>query len=123
VLVAPTIDWAAVDRAQNLEHELAKKAIVWVLSDRFCEERSASLSQVQDEAQPLRGKTDLDDRDRELLARLEQESISFKIACRRVEQYVEEFHQAARLLVATLEETSIVVSAPVRPSAEGDDGQ
>jgi hypothetical protein len=111
VLVAPTIDWAAVDRTENLRHELSKKAIAWVLADRLCEERSAALAQAQDAARPLSGKTDLDANDRVLLARLEQEGISFKIACRRVEQYDEEFRQAARLLVAALEASAVVRSS------------
>jgi len=109
--VAPMIDWAAVDRTANLQHELAKKAIAWVLADRICDDHTASLDRVQDEANLagfLRGKADLDDQGRELLGRLEQAKISFKKACRRAEQYDEEFRQAARLLVATLEEKSTV---------------
>ena len=102
-LVAPSIDWAAVDRTMNLQRTLAQKAIDWVLADRACEERSAALTRIEDECGPLRGKTTLDATDRDLLGTLEQEKISFQIACRNAERCEDEWKQLARRLVDTLE--------------------
>lgn len=107
--VAPTIDWARIDRNTALQHELAKKAIAWVLADRNCEDRSAALARSQDDADVIRARLRadaaavLDDHDRDLLGKLEQERIDFQIANRRAEERDDEFRQAARLIVTALE--------------------
>jgi hypothetical protein len=112
-LVAPGIDWAAVDRTSGLQHALSQKAIAWVLADRACDAQSARLAQVEAQAAPLREKQDHGGAlmikigpkpERALLATLEGEKINFQLACRRVEQCEDELKQAARSLVAALEE-------------------
>ena len=102
-ILAPSINWATVDRTMNLQHELAQKGIAWVLADRSCEDHSAALARVEDETERLRGKTDLDAADRTLLGTLEQKKMSFQIACRSVERCKDEWEQVARSLVAALE--------------------
>ena len=112
VVVEPSINWAAVDHMTNLQHELSQRAIAWVLADRICEDRTATLARVEDETEKLRGKEQLDEGDRDLLAKLEHEKIGFQLACRRVEACDDEFRQAARKLVTALE------GACVRPAAD-----
>ena len=108
-IVAPSTDWAAVDRTLNLQHELAQKAIGWVLADRACEERSATLARTKDEAALLHGKlanyprSDLDKAERELLAKLERDQIDFRMSDQRTQKCDDEFRQTARRLVAALE--------------------
>jgi hypothetical protein len=103
-VVAPSIDWAAVDRTTSLQQALAQKAIAWVLADRACDARSARLAHIEDEFSSLRGKWEFDAQERVLLATLEREKIDFQHACRSVERCDEELRQAARRLVDALEE-------------------
>lgn len=103
-VVAPRIDWAAVDRTSNLQQVLSQRAIAWVLADRECDARSSRLARVEDASTSLRGKQDLDAQELALLAALEREKIDFQLACRSVERCDDEFKQAARRLVAALEE-------------------
>jgi hypothetical protein len=105
--VAPGIDWAAVDRTAELQHVLTQKAIAWVIADRACDDQSARLTSAEDAARRLRGTGALDAQSRSL-AKLEREKIDFHVACRRLETCEEEFKQAARVLVASLEERSLV---------------
>ena len=105
-IIAPTIDWSRVDRTMDFQHKLIQKEIAWVLADRTCEDRSAALARIEDECGPLRGKTDLDAAERDLLGKLEQEKIAFQIACRNVERCNDERNQLARRLVDMLEEGS-----------------
>lgn len=117
-VVAPGIDWEAVDRTANLQHVLSQKAIAWVIADRACDDQSAGLARAEDKADALRGKQELDDDERALLAALEREKIEFQIACRRVEKCDDEFKQAARKLVTALEERSPI---PIRPDVSRKD--
>ncbi len=103
-LVAPAIDWAAVDRAADLQHELTRKAIAWVLADRVADDHSAALARVEDEVEHLPKGRELDEHDRGLLKKLEHEEIGFHLASQRAEKCDDEFRQAARRLVAELEE-------------------
>lgn len=103
-VVAPSIDWSRVDRTADLQRELTKKAIAWVLAERACEDRAASERLAQEATATLRGKEQLDEHDRERLAALERLRIDFKLACRRVELCDEELHQLARRIVDELEE-------------------
>lgn len=103
-MVAPSIDWAAVDRTQSLQHELTLKAIAWVLADRVCEDRAANERLAQEAAAPLHGKAQLDDHDLERLAVLERLKIDFRMACWQVERCDDEFRQVARKLVEWLEQ-------------------
>ncbi len=108
-VVAPSINWAAVDRTMNLQHELTLKAIAWTIADRACEERSAALARIEDDCDVLRGKTDLTTAERDLLGKLEQEKISFQIACRNIERCDDEWKQLARRIVAALEQDPVTV--------------
>ena len=113
-IVALATDWTKVDRTLNLQHKLTQKAIAWVLADRACEERSAALARMEDDCGPLRGKTTLDAGDRDLLGKLEQEKISFQIACRQVERCEDEWKQLARRLVDTLEGDPVTIATAKR---------
>ena len=101
---APSIDWGRVDRAASLQHDLALAAIAWVHADRACEDRSATLVRTESEADPLRGKAELEQCDRDLLARLERDRIDFRMADQRAQNCDDAFRQAARNLVAALED-------------------
>jgi hypothetical protein len=103
-LVAPSIDWAAVDRTSNLQHELTLKAIAWVLADRVAEDHSITLTRIENEidAQLPRGSAP-NEHARELLGKLEHEKIGFHLASQRAEKCDDEFRQAARKLVVALE--------------------
>ena len=108
-VVAPSINWAAVDRTMNLQHEMTQKAIAWVLAERTCEDRSVMLVRIEDDCGPLRGKTNLDGAERDLLGKLEQAKIAFHIACRNVERCDLEFKQLARRIVDALEQDPVTV--------------
>lgn len=95
--VAPAIDWTAIDRHADLQHELTQKAIAWVLADRDCEDRSAALARVQEAPDVQRA--DLKDKD-----------VDFKLACRRVETADSEFRQVARRIVEALEQRQPVTA-------------
>jgi hypothetical protein len=99
-----TIDWTAIDRRMDLQRELAKTAIAWVLADRAADDCSAALSRVADEVdQRVRKDQDPTPEDRALLGKLEYEKIGFQIADQRAQTRDEEFRQAARKLVEDLE--------------------
>ena len=100
-VVAPSTDWAAVDRTLDLQHELAQKAIAWVTADETTEELSATLLRTREQADLLRG-TDLDASGLELHARLERAKIDFHLADQRSQRSDDEFRQSARRLVAWL---------------------
>jgi len=110
--IAPTVDWALVDRAAALQHELAQKAIAWVVAERNCEERTAAFVRTQEEAAPLRDKTVLDEKDRDLLAKLERDQIDFRLADERAQKCENELRQEARRLVAALEGDPATRHAP-----------
>jgi len=106
-IVAPSIDWATIDRNARLEHELAKKAIAWVLADRTCEDHSVAITRIEAEA----GESLVDEvgggvSPSVLLTRLECEKISFQLAEQRERRCDDEFRQAARVLVSALEEAT-----------------
>lgn len=103
MVVASAIDWERVDRTMALQHELSQRAIAWVIAERTCEDRTAAYVSVQDEAASLRGKESLDERERDLLARLERAKIDFHLADQRAQKCDDELRQAARKLVAVLE--------------------
>jgi hypothetical protein len=112
--LAPSIDWAVVDRAAYLQHDLAQKAIAWVLADRETEDHSATLTRLEDEIDkqlPRRGEKIVGLIEaRELLAKLEHEKMGFHLASQRAEKCDDAFRQAARSLVNALEETRGVPS-------------
>jgi hypothetical protein len=108
-IVAPGIDWTAVDLASHLQQTLSQKAIAWVLADRACDAQSARLARVEDEFTSLRGKWKFDEQERSLLAALESEKSDFQAACRRVERCDDELRQAARRLVTAMEERSLAL--------------
>jgi len=108
-LIAPSVDWAMIDRNEDLKHELARKAIVWALADRTCDDHSAALARVEDAvdahmaATAKAGEEQYGTRGRELLAQLEREKIDFQLSSRRAEAALDEFHQVARVLLASVE--------------------
>lgn len=102
--VAPTINWTTIDRTARLQHELAQKAIAWVIADRVCDDQSASLTRTENVIADLREKQALGPHEA-ALAKLEHEKVEFQHACRHVEQCDEALRQTARALVAVLEET------------------
>jgi len=99
--ITPWIDWVAVSHVTDLQHDLARKAIAWVLADRTCEEHSSALVRAEDEVRDHLAREGLDAA-RELLAKLEHEKIGFHLADQRAQRCDEELHQAARLLVDAL---------------------
>lgn len=97
--VAPTIDWTAVDRTAHLQHELAQKAIAWVLADRKADDHAATLTRLEDDKTlSIGGKLT-----QALFKQYEHEKISFRLASQRAEKCDDAFRQAARKLVAALE--------------------
>lgn len=97
-------DWAAIDRTADLQRELARKAIAWVLADRVAEDHSASYDRITKEAEArMREKTEPNVGDCELLAKLEHEKKGFHLADQRAQRCDDEFRQTARKLVAELE--------------------
>jgi hypothetical protein len=96
-IIAPSIDWAKVDQNRALQHELALRAIAWTLADRQCDDLSAALVCVKDEASGVHTEPDI------LLSKLEEARTNFRLACRRVEECDDELRQAARELVDALE--------------------
>jgi len=102
VLVAPTIDWARVDRTTNLQHELAKRAIAWVLADRAAEDSSAVCARLEDQIDEQRGR-DPNAHTQELHDKFKRATIDFQHANQRSEKCDDEFRQAARRLVTELE--------------------
>ena len=109
VLVAPHIDWKTIDRNADLQHELSRKAIAWVIADRACDDQSAVCTRLEDEVdethltEKLRTGGAPSAAERELLVKLESEKIAFQVSCHQVEKCEQEFKQAARRLVASLE--------------------
>lgn len=110
--IAPSIDWAAIDRSAELQHALAKRAIAWVVADRACEEASAELTRVEDEMRRAEAEihqhaTSALARDRFLSAdrrALDEARVRFHLADQRAQERDDEFRQAARRLVAALED-------------------
>jgi hypothetical protein len=111
-VVAPSINWAAVDRITNLKDVLAQKAIAWVLSDRIADDHSAKLGRLQDEvAAQLPQGQEPDEHAKELLKTLEYEKIGFHLANQHADKCDDEFRQVARRLVTALEEGQVVAVA------------
>lgn len=106
-VVAPSIDWAAVDHITDLKHELSLKAIAWVLADRVAEDRAAILTRIEDEvAVHLPKGQEPSEHALEMLKTLEYEKIGFRLANQSAEKCDDEFRQEARRLVATLEKAN-----------------
>lgn len=101
-----SIDWSTVDQTTNLKHDLAQKAIAWVLADRIADQHSADLARIEDASNaymlPRKGQ-DPDAKTIELLEELEFTKAGFKLADQRAVKCDEEFRQAARKLVEALE--------------------
>jgi hypothetical protein len=110
--VAPSIDWTAVDRMAHLQHELAQKAITWVLADRKADEHSITLTRLEDSITHTRIEDEIElprqdaigaEHAQALFKQLEHEKISFRLASQHAEKCDDAFRQAARKLVAALE--------------------
>jgi hypothetical protein len=109
-IVAPSIDWNAVDRITDLKHELSQKAIAWVLADRVAEDHSARLVRLEVAAQLPKGQ-EPNAHAQELLKMLEYEKIGFRLANQSAEKCNDEVRQAMRKLVVTLEEGHVTTVA------------
>lgn len=113
-VVAPSIDWALVDRMMTLQHVLSQKAFAWVLADRGADEHAATITRIEDEidAQMPKGKEDKEPNKQaqELLKTLEYERVDFRLASQRSEKCDDEFRQAARTLVTTLEDAQVATA-------------
>ena len=104
------VDQAVASRA-DLQHELAQKAIAWVLADRICDDHAATLTRIEDEVDAhLRRKYPWEEQEpsenesiRALLAKLEYAKMSFQLADQRAQKRDEEFREAAKKLVDALE--------------------
>jgi len=96
-IIAPSINWAKVDQNRALQHELTLRAIAWTLADRQCDDLSAALVCIKDEANGVHTEPNI------LLSKLEEARTNFRLACRRVEECDDELRQAARELVDALE--------------------
>lgn len=104
-IVAPSIDWTTVDRNAALQHELAQRGAAWVLADRICEEHAAALTRLEDEIDSLLPKGSApSEHVQDLLKKLEREKIHFQLANQLEDLCDDEFRQAARRLVAALED-------------------
>ena len=111
-IVAPSINWAAIDHITDLKHELSLKAIAWVLADRVTDDHSATLTRIEDEtAVHLPKGQEPNEHALELLKTLEYEKIGFRLANQSAEKCNDEFRQAARKLVATLEAGQVAAVA------------
>ena len=111
-VVAPSIDWTAVDRITDLKHELSQKAIAWVLADRIAEDHSAKLVSLEDEvATHLPKGQEPNEHALELLKALEYEKIGFRLANQSAEKCDDALRQAARKLVAALEAGQVATVA------------
>jgi hypothetical protein len=89
---------------QDLQHDLVKKAIAWVLADRICDEHMATVDRIQREIDAhLRDRQAASEHDRDLLQKLEYEKIGFTLACQSESKCGEEMRAAAQVLVKELE--------------------
>lgn len=109
--IAPTIDWAAVDRNADLQRELGRKGIAWVIAERNAEDVSARCTRLEDELDARKGR-DLDANAVALQDELEIASADFHLADQRAQKCEDEFKQAARLLVDGLEAGSLSKEDP-----------
>ena len=108
--LTPSTNWEAVERTLDLEHELALKAVAWVLADRSCEDHSVTLARLEEEVdEQLQKGQAPPDLDSELLRKLEHAKIDFRLADQRAQKCDDEFRQAARKLVDALEKGSPTV--------------
>ena len=111
-VVAPSIDWQAIDRITDLNHKLSQKAVAWVLADRIAEDRSVTLARLEDEvAAHLPKDQEPNAHAQELLKTLEYEQIDFRRANQNAEKCNDEVRQAMRKLVAALEEGHVATVA------------
>ena len=93
---APAHALPAVDpRAANLQQDLVRKAVAWAIADRACEDRSAALAAIEDEASAQPNEHEL--------ATLERTRVEFHLADQHAQQCDDEFRQAARKLAAAKE--------------------
>lgn len=105
-----------LDRTLNLQHELAQKAIAWVLADRICDDHAATLTRIEDEVDAhLHRKYPWEEQEpsdnRALLGKLEYAKISFQLADQRAQKRDQEFREAAKKLVDALEQQTVTPSS------------
>jgi len=81
-VVVQAIDSSVLDQCPQLQSELTRRAIAWVIADRECEDLSAALTREE----------------------TTQARIAFQLANQQADRCDDEFRQVARKIVATLEE-------------------
>lgn len=97
-------DWPRIQRESDLHHELSQKAIAWVLAERLYDDHDAALTRAENEIEEyLKPGQVMDERGRALHEKQEYEKMGWRLADQRLQKRAEEFHQAARSLVAELE--------------------
>ena len=107
-IVAPSINWAAIDHITDLKHELSLRAIAWVLADRVADDHAATLARIEDETTVHLPKgQEPNTQALDLLKTLEYEKIGFRLAHQSAEKCDDEFRQAARKLVEALEKGAV----------------
>lgn len=100
----PMTNWVTIHRILDLQHELTRRAIAWVLADRTCEDAIAVVTRLKTEAADhVRKHFEPDERTQELLAKLEKADLEFQHLDRESVARDEEFRQTARQIVAILE--------------------
>ena len=112
-VIAPSIDWVAVDRMLNLQHVLLQKALAWVRADRAADELAATLTRIEDDVALMPKGQDPAESNahaRELLKTLEHKKIGYRLTNQRAETCDGEFRQAARTLFAALEESQVAAN-------------
>ena len=96
------------EQTKDLQHELAQRAVAWVIADRICDDRAAALLRIENEVDAhLQEGRPSNEHDRELIGKLANEGISFRLADQRAQKCDEEFRQAAQKLVDALEQSTI----------------
>jgi hypothetical protein len=101
--IAPSVDWILVDRYDHFLRELGQRAFAWVIADRTTENNSARCTRLEDEIEARDGH-DPDARSVELHNELHTATTEFHLANEHSEKCDDEFRQAARRLVAALED-------------------
>ncbi len=93
----------SAQNAQDLERELVKRAVAWVLADRTCDDRMAAVDRVEREIDLHLRNGQASNRDRELQKKLKYENIGFTLACERESKCNEDLRAIAKKLVEELE--------------------
>lgn len=101
-VAAPSIDWPRLDRYTRLQEKLGQLAIAWALAERTAEDQSAICTRLEDE---IDARQEHDPNRLELRDQLTKAVNASRSANLQAEKCNDEFRQAARRLLAVLENT------------------